>query len=187
MSQTFGSNQGQWQGVNQYNIDCGDNYINEITSKSLGSFIRAIGGKCLNGKEYGPYGGPEQTNKFTRFHSNKCDNGFNGMEVIHDTGIYEIAPICNGNKLEPIGKPNLPIGNKSQFVCPDGQIIKNISGIYDPNNQGYIGSMKLICGLPNKSIETFHGDRAFNLKNKLVLFIIFLILVSVMVYFYMKH
>jgi len=198
MSQTFGSNQGQWQGVNSYNINCNNSYIDEISSNSLGSFIRAIGGKCKSGKTYGPYGGPEESNKFTRHHINKCEGGFNGMKIINDMGIYGIAPICNGNHQDAIGNMNIPIGNKTQFMCPSGQVINNISGIYEPKDQGFIGSMKLTCGLPNQSIESFREEsfheesfcgKSHNLINfnKLILFIILLIVIGISIYFYMKQ
>lgn len=188
MSQTFGSNQGQWQGVNSYNIDCKNNYIDTITARSLGSFVRAIGGKCNSHQVYGPYGGPETTNKYTRNHEMTCTNGFNGMEINSDLGIYTIAPICNNNKENIIGKPNLPIGNKRTFLCPEGQVIKNISGIYEPGENGYIGTMTLNCGLVNHEHEPFIGSfqESIGLRNRFILFLILLVLSVILIYLYMK-
>ncbi|QKF94064.1 hypothetical protein QKU48_gp0606 [Fadolivirus algeromassiliense] len=182
MSQTFGSNQGSWQGVNSYNINCNNTFIDTITTRSLGSFIRAIGGKCKNGDSYGPYGGPDKDNKFTRNRENNCKYGFDGMEVVSDLGIYAIAPICNGNRQDPVGKIDIPIGEKKQFMCPPGKVIKNIKGLYDPHENGFIGSMTLDC---EPKIEPFIGNMSSNISlNRLFLFIILLILIGIVLYNY---
>jgi hypothetical protein len=167
MSQTFGLNQGQWQSSIPYNINCNNDFIDTITARSLGSYIRAIGSKCKSGEVHNPFGGPDLTNKFNRYHTRKCDNGFNGMDVVHGYGIHSIAPKCGNENQEPIGK----------FDIPHGQVIKSISGLADDGKDGYIGTMNIRCGNTTSNEVEHFGNNSFSL-----FFVILLILFVIVIY-----
>jgi hypothetical protein len=107
-------------GGDPFELTCAPGYISEISGMG-GQVVDQISIKCADGRVYGPRGKPNEI----AFGPAACETGFDGVDVLADQFIDQIAPVCNGSFVGQYGGSN---GNPASLRCPPGYVVSSLYG-----------------------------------------------------------
>jgi hypothetical protein len=92
----------------------------QLSSNSGDVFIQQIQAKCDDDTVSGSISNLGGNN------TDYCPRGFTGAEMTYGENVGQIALVCSGRYGKKLGTTTS--GNKTQFSCPNGQVIAGIKG-----------------------------------------------------------